>query len=662
MRGSSSSARRTAISPPSRRPARSRRASRPSVARFPAAGGVRGDAAPSPGFRRSSCGCGCATTCASRPTSTSGSARPASRPIRRSPTTTACTRRSSRRRRGQPFAEVREQIRSQPAPAQRARSPPGSRPEATDGDCRSLRRQQVTGLGRPQSAYDSRVSHGDADDQTPHFAPLAPARASAAGPGTEAGGAGSLVRLFASGCCWSLITLTTALALRLGWLWCLARPEDIAVDPDGYWRAARLLLRTGEWRWTFGAVRYPYWVRLPLAAALPGLPVAVPPTPRPARPWAYRHCSQPPCCPLLFITARRVHSDRAGLIAATDLGHLGAIDCRHDGLHAGGAAPSPASRGLCSASRPWPEHVFGLPIPGCAACCLGCAALAARCRCPSRPVASAFLFWVQASRSRGGGTVLPRCSRVPARGRSRPAPPPPSRMPASDPHREPWRHHGGGVRQRRSGWRQPGGLGRNQDLWKVRWRRRGNSCRRGGDSSAPRVPVRRRLLENVVGRLEDVGLVRSLGPHLRRLAVHPVPDSGAVRRARAAAARRFDAGDVDCARCGAVGSGRARRARYRSPIEPFLIVLGSIVLAGARGATAVGAGRCRRRTCCSMAGAASDPGGARRISGFRCHVACRRTCPRYRPERRTARNTAATRTAPSVRARSASTGPAARPM
>jgi hypothetical protein len=194
-----------------------------------------------------------------------------------------------------------------------------------------------------------------------------------------------------------LLVLITAvaLALRLGWLWYLARPEDIAVDPDGYWRAARLLVRTGEWRWTFGAVRYPYL----------GHEYLLPPL-YPTFLSLFQRYAYPPelalvvqailsaaCCPLLFLTARRVHSERAGLIAASIWALwapsiVGTMVFMQEALHipllvAGFAALPPLTQ---SASTVRFLIAGGL---------LGCAALARSMPLYFMPVASAFLFWIR---------------------------------------------------------------------------------------------------------------------------------------------------------------------------------------------------------------------------------------------------------------------------
>lgn len=187
-----------------------------------------------------------------------------------------------------------------------------------------------------------------------------------------------------------LIT-TTALALRVGWLWYLARPEDIAVDPDGYWRAARLLLRTGEWRWTFGAVRYPYlgheYLLPPLYPAFLSL------FQRQELALVVQALLSAACCPLLFITARRAHSDRAGLIAATIWAIwapsiIGTMVFMQEALHipllvAGFAALPPLAQ-TSSALRFLVAGVL-----------LGCAALARSMPMYFMPVASAFLFWIR---------------------------------------------------------------------------------------------------------------------------------------------------------------------------------------------------------------------------------------------------------------------------
>ena len=255
-----------------------------------------------------------------------------------------------------------------------------------------------------------------------------------------------------------LIT-TTALALRVGWLWYLARPEDIAVDPDGYWRAARLLLRTGEWRWTFGAVRYPYlgheYLLPPLYPAFLSL------FQRQDLALVVQALLSAACCPLLFITARRVHSERAGLIAATIWAIwapsiVGTMVFMQEALHipllvAGFAALPPLAQ-TSSALRFLVAGVL-----------LGCAALARSMPMYFMPVASAFLFWIRRP-ARGGSVVHHRAARrVPDRGRSILALRFPQECPRR-PHRKPWWHHGGRVRGRQSGWRQSGGVGRHPDV------------------------------------------------------------------------------------------------------------------------------------------------------------------------------------------------------
>jgi hypothetical protein len=193
-----------------------------------------------------------------------------------------------------------------------------------------------------------------------------------------------------------LILITAAaLALRLGWLWFLAKPEDIAVDPDGYWRAGRLLVRSGEWRWTFSAVRYHYlghdYLLPPLYPAFLSL------FQRYALPAEAALVGQAllsaVCCPLLFVIARRVHSERAGLIAATIWAIwvpsiVGTMVFMQEAVHlpllvAGFAAIPPLTETI-------PAARFLI-----AGGLLGCAALARSMPMYFMPVASAFLLWIR---------------------------------------------------------------------------------------------------------------------------------------------------------------------------------------------------------------------------------------------------------------------------
>ena len=255
-----------------------------------------------------------------------------------------------------------------------------------------------------------------------------------------------------------LIT-TTALALRVGWLWYLARPEDIAVDPDGYWRAARLLLRTGEWRWTFGAVRYPYlgheYLLPPLYPAFLSL------FQRQDLALVVQAMLSAACCPLLFITARRVHSERAGLIAATIWAIwapsiVGTMVFMQEALHipllvAGFAALPPLTQ---------TTSAFRFLVAGVL---LGCAALARSMPLYFMPVASAFLFWIRRPARAAAAYVIALLGGflIAAGPYSLSASLKNARVVLIE-------NHGGitagEVRGRQSGWRQSGGVGRHPDV------------------------------------------------------------------------------------------------------------------------------------------------------------------------------------------------------
>src|SRR3954469_18751606 len=100
--------------------------------------------------------------------------------------------------------------------------------------------------------------------------------------------------------------------------------------------------------------------RVPAAAALPGFPVSVS-TPGPRVGRAGTALSGLLSVAVHYRPPRALRPRRFD--SGDDLGHLGAIDCRHDGLHAGGAAHSPARRWLCGAAAAGPDD-FGVPIPG----------------------------------------------------------------------------------------------------------------------------------------------------------------------------------------------------------------------------------------------------------------------------------------------------------
>jgi hypothetical protein len=202
-----------------------------------------------------------------------------------------------------------------------------------------------------------------------------------------------------------LVTMV-ALAVRLGWLWFLARPEDIGLDPDGYWRAARLLVRSGEWRWTFSAVRYPYqghdYLLPPLYPAFLSI-FQLHALPQEAALVVQAFLSAA-CSPLLFVIARRAHSERAGFIAALIWAIwapsiLSSMFFMQEGLHvplliAGFAALPPLVE---SASTLRFFIAGGL---------LGCAALVRSMPMYFMPVASAFLLWVRWPPKIAGPCVL----------------------------------------------------------------------------------------------------------------------------------------------------------------------------------------------------------------------------------------------------------------
>jgi dolichyl-phosphate-mannose-protein mannosyltransferase len=422
---------------------------------------------------------------------------------------------------------------------------------------------------------------------TPHFPPLAPVDRSdgrplfaAAASAAEEGDARDLsVRVVLV---LALITVA-ALGLRLGWLWALARPEDVGLDPDGYWRAARLIVRSGSWNWTYAAVRYPYlgqdYLLPPLYPAFlsffrlfalgPGAALVA------------QAVLSAGCCPLLFTLARRVHSNRAGIIAALIWAVwapsiVGGMFFMQESLHL------PLLIAAFAALPPLLERPSGLRF-FLSGCLFGLAALVRSMPMYFAPVACGFLFWVRRPPAAAAScAAMLLAGLVLAAG--------PYSASASLTYGRPIliENHGGITAGEYVGVEQGGGspaasqairtymdgaLGSPGQFLSTWWRFvRSLAYLSGG-----------RLLENHGSApSRTLGLVQKVAVHLTAdtlfiLCLILAPFGVVLAR------RRTDASMLALwIVFAAVLTGLAAHggARYRSPLEPFLIVLGSVVLAG----------------------------------------------------------------------------------